>query len=384
MVCGKNLINNLLIIAGEESGDMHGASLIKELNKVNPGLTICGIGGDNMQKAGMELIYHNSKMAFLGFLEVLKHIPFIKKVQKNILQIVEEKNIKIAVLIDYPGFNLSIAKKLKKQGLKIIYYISPQIWAWGGGRINKIKKLVDKMIVVFPFEKELYNKSGIDSDFVGHPLINRINNYEFLSKEELFNNYKLEVNKEILLILPGSRKQEVHSIFPEVIHAAGMIAEKFSLQIVVACSAMIDEEIIRLYGNGINFKIIKDKTYELLKYSKFGIIKSGTSTLEAGLFGLPMVVVYKTSLITYLIGKSLVKLKNIGLVNIVSGEKVVPELIQNDVNSNKIYETVFCLLNDENKLELIKNKLSKIKTILGNKNASENAADIINKIISAG
>lgn len=375
--------NNLLIIAGEASGDMHGASLIKELKKINSGISFYGIGGDNMKNAGMELIYHNNKMAFLGFVEVIKHIPFIKKVQKDVLNTVKEKNIKTAVLIDYPGFNLSIAKKLKSAGLKIIYYISPQIWAWGGGRIKKIKKLVDKMIVLFPFEKEMYDKAGVNSEFVGHPLINRIDSYDFFSKEELINKYNLEKNKEILLILPGSRTQEVHSIFPEVIKAAELIAEKFDLQIVVACSSMIDEKIIKQYGKGINFKIIKDKTYELLKYSKFGIIKSGTSTLEAGLFGLPMVVVYKTSSITYLIGKSLVKLKNIGLVNIVSGEEVVPELIQYDVNKNKIYELVSSLLNDEKKVDLIKNKLSKVKAILGNKNASENAAKIINEMISA-
>lgn len=373
--------NNLLIIAGEASGDMHGASLINEIKKNNSHVSFYGIGGDNMKNAGMELIYHNDKMAFLGFVEVIKHIPFIKKVQKDVLNIAKEKNIKTAVLIDYPGFNLSIAKKLKSAGLKIIYYISPQIWAWGGGRINKIKKLVDKMIVLFPFEKEMYDKAGVNSEFVGHPLIKRIDSYNFISKEELINKYNLEKDKEIFLILPGSRTQEVHSIFPEVIKAAELISEKFNLQIVVACSSMIDEKIIKQYGKGINFKIIKDKTYELLKYSKFGIIKSGTSTLEAGLFELPMVVVYKTSSITYLIGKSLVKLKNIGLVNIVSGEEVVPELIQNDVNKNKIYELVSALLKDENKLELIKNKLSKIRTILGNKNASENAAKIISEMI---
>ena len=235
---------NLMIIAGEISGDLHGASLIKELKKLDPEINIFGIGGDKMQEAGMQLSYHINRMAFLGFAEVIRHIPFIKKVQKELLDLIKTENINTVVLIDYPGFNLSIAKKLKVLNVRIIYYISPQIWAWGGGRINKIKKLVNKMLVVFPFEEKLYSDHNINVEFVGHPLLERLKDYGFLSKEKLFEKYNLNKNKEILLILPGSREQEVKHIFPEVIKAAVKLAEEFNLQVVTACSSNIDKEYI--------------------------------------------------------------------------------------------------------------------------------------------
>ncbi|MGE5683458.1 MAG: lipid-A-disaccharide synthase, partial [Bacillota bacterium] len=205
----------LLIISGEASGDLHGASLIRELRSKDPSINICGIGGNKMQSAGMELLYHINQMAFLGFVEVIRHIPFIKKVQNNILQEVIKRQIKTVVLIDYPGFNLNIAKKLKNLDVKIIYYISPQIWAWGQKRINKIKRLVDKMIVILPFEEKFFRQAGVDVEYVGHPLLEQIENYKYLSREELFNKFSLEKDKEILLLLPGSRQQEVKRIFPE-------------------------------------------------------------------------------------------------------------------------------------------------------------------------
>jgi lipid-A-disaccharide synthase len=204
----------LLIIAGEESGDLIGAALIRDLMKLKSELNIIGIGGDRMRNEGMNIIHHINEMAFLGFAEVVKHIPFIRKVQADLTNVVVNKNIKNAVLIDYPGFNLSIAKKLKKIGTRIIYYVSPQLWAWGSGRMNKIKHLVDKMLVVFPFEEQLYNENGVDVSFVGHPIIERIDDYKFLSREEMFNRFQLNFSKDILLLMPGSRNQEVKKILP--------------------------------------------------------------------------------------------------------------------------------------------------------------------------
>ncbi|MHB1685982.1 MAG: lipid-A-disaccharide synthase [Ignavibacteriaceae bacterium] len=373
---------NIMIIAGEVSGDLHGASLIKELRKIDNGINIYGIGGDKMEAAGMKLIYHINKMAFLGFVEVVKHLPFIRKVQKDLIGLAKEKKIKNVVLIDYPGFNLSIAKKLKKLNVKIIYYISPQIWAWGAGRIKKIRKLVDKMIVVFPFEEKFYKESGVDVEFVGHPLLERISDYNFLTKDELYKKFDLEHGKEILLILPGSRQQEVEKIFPECIKAAERISEEFGMQIVVACSPNIDDKFFNGITNSKNFKVVKGFTYDLLKNSKTGIVKSGTSTLEAALIELPMVIVYKTSYLTYLIGRKLIKVENIGMANIVAGEKVVPELIQKDVSQEKIYTELKNILSDEKLYASIKNKLSEIKKRLGTKGASERAAQIIYRSIN--
>ena len=174
---------NILLIAGEASGDLHGSALIAELKKLDPSVNVYGIGGEKMKKAGMNILYPIDRLAFLGFTEVLKHLPFIKKVQREILTLVKEKGIKTAVLIDYPGFNLSIAKRLKKSGINIFYYISPQIWAWGAGRIKKIRSLINKMIVVFPFEEELYKRNNVNVEYVGHPLVERIDEYKLLSKE---------------------------------------------------------------------------------------------------------------------------------------------------------------------------------------------------------
>jgi len=377
---------NILMIAGEDSGDLHGASLIRELKKLDSSLKIFGVGGDKMQAEGMELIYHIDKMAFLGFIEVIKHLPFIKKVQRNLINEVKRRQVKEVVLIDYPGFNLNIAKKLKnlkpELKLKLIYYISPQVWAWGKGRVNKIRELFDKVLVVFPFEEKFFKGKNVDAEFVGHPLIQEISGYSFISRNLLNKKYNLDPVKEILLILPGSRKQEVKSIFPEAIKAASRLAVELDMQIVVACSSSIDEKVFYELTKEKNFKIIKDQTYDLLNLAKFGIVKSGTSTLEAGLLQLPMVIVYKTSKLTYTIGKLLVKIKNIGLANIVLDEQVIPELIQNDANADNIYNTALNILSDEDLINQMKNKLSKIKDILGNKNAPQNAAKIIYSLIN--
>jgi len=266
-----------MIITGEVSGDLIGASLISELKSINPHLEIVGIGGDKMSAEGMNLTYHSDQMAFLGFVEVVKHLPLIKKVQKNLIDVVKSENISCVVLIDYPGFNLSIAKKLKPLGVKVVYYVSPQIWAWAKGRVNKVKKYVDKMLVVFPFEVEFYKKENVNVEFVGHPLVERISNYKFLSKNELYDKFNLDPGKEILLIMPGSRKQEVKEIFPEVIKAAEKLAVQFNLQVVVARSKNIDENFFHSLSDNRNFIVVEGYNYELMKYSHFGIIKSGTS-----------------------------------------------------------------------------------------------------------
>lgn len=387
--------SSVLIIAGEASGDLHGASLIRELKKLNSSLKIFGIGGNKMQAEGMELIYHIDKMAFLGFVEVVKHLPFIKKVQNDLIAEIKKRKAKQVVLIDYPGFNLSLAKKLKKLKSKpgspvskldlepeLIYYITPQVWAWGKGRVNKIRELFKKVLVVFPFEEKFFKEKNVNAEYVGHPLISEINNYDFVARDFLNNKFNLDFAKDILLILPGSRKQEVKSIFPEAVKAASKIADDFEMQIVVACADNLDENIFYELTDLRNFKVIKNQTYDLLKNAKFGIVKSGTSTLEAGLMQLPMVIVYKTSWLTYAIGKSLVKINNIGMANIILDEHVVPELIQNEANTEKIYYEAKNILSDENLYENIKIKLGRIKGILGDKNAPMNAAKIIYSLIN--
>jgi len=367
-----------MIIAGEASGDLHGAGLIKQLKNINPEIKIFGIGGDKMINAGMDAQYHIKRMAFLGFIEVIRHLPFIKKVQKDLLEKIKKECIETIVLIDYPGFNLDIAKKLKSMGKRIIYYISPQVWAWGKGRVSKIKKLVDKMIVVFPFEEEFYKNYGIDVNYVGHPLIEQIDNYKFLTKNELYEKFGLDKEKGILLLLPGSRKHEIKKIFPDTIKAALKLGNDFNLQVVVACADNIDNNIFHKFYRNDSYKIIKGFTYDLYKYAYIGIIKSGTSTLEAGLFQLPFVVVYSTNELTYRIGKLLVQINNIAMANIILQENVVDELIQKDMNTEEIYKRCERLINDKMYYDSIKLKLGELKTKLGGIGASLKAAKIIN------
>lgn len=370
--------NKILIIAGEESGDLHGAALIKELRKIDNNIEIYGIGGDKMINVGMNSIFHINDMAFLGFTEVVKHIPFIRKVKKTLIEFVKKEQIKNIILIDYPGFNLSIAKSFSELGLNNIYYISPQIWAWGKGRIEKIKKIINRMIVFFPFEEKLYKSNNVEADFVGHPLVKSIDDYNFLSKSEIISKYSLKQEKEILLLLPGSRKQELDKILNDVLEGAEKLSNKYNFQIVVACADNIDEKYFNELKNKFNFYLVKGDTYNLMLNSKFAIVKSGTSTLEAGIIGIPFIVVYKTNYFTYLIGKILIKINNIALANIVAEKNIVKELIQNDVTPENIFNECNLILESEEKYRDLKNQLTQIKYKLNTEgNPSKKAAEII-------
>ncbi len=364
----------IFILAGEHSGDLHGSALIKKLKEKEPDIEVYGIGGEQMIKAGMRAIFHINELAFLGFTEVARHLPKIFAVRKATLRFIEENGIKTVLLIDYPGFNLNLAKKLKARGVKVLYYISPQLWAWGSSRAKKMKARIDKLFVVFPFETDFFARYGIKAEFVGHPLIERIENYKFERKEDFLNRYGLEAGKKILLLMPGSRKHEVRLILPEMYKAAKRLAKKFDLQIAISASQNIDEEYYRLFAEP-QARIITGKAYELFKYSKFGLIKSGTSTLEAALFGLPFIVLYKTGRLTYAIGKALVKIETIALANIVAGEKIVEELIQAEANEEKIYETASKILSDESRISEIKEKLSRTKAKLSASSAQSDLAE---------
>lgn len=371
------MANDILIVAGEPSGDLHASALMKEINKLSSEIKFLGIGGNYMKAEGLNILYHIEKLSFLGFTEVLRHIPFIRKVQNEIITLVKERNIRFAILIDYPGFNLNLAKKLSRLNVKIFYYISPQVWAWGEKRIEKIKNLVSKMIVVFPFEEEMYKKHGVDAVFVGHPLIERLEQYNYLTKEELYNKLQLEPKKEILLVLPGSRKHEVKKIFPITMNAAEKLSDKYQMQVIVCAAENISESFLKSVYANREFKIVKGYNYDLMKYAKFAIVKSGTSTLETALFSIPMLIVYKTTFLTYIIGKSLVKIKNIGMVNILAGKTIVPEFIQKNATVEKLFNAGDKILGNSEGYKKIKNELELIREKLGEKKASVKCAEII-------
>lgn len=380
----ETMEKKLLVVAGEVSGDLHGSALLEALHKNEPGLAFFGIGGDGMIKAGLNAAYHINNMAFLGIVEVIRHLPFIRKVQKDLLAIIDREEIKTAVLIDYPGFNLNLARKLHKRGIRVIYYISPQIWAWGSHRVKKIRKYVDTMLTVFPFEKEFYRKNGVDAEFVGHPLIERLERKEEMTDEMFYNMYPLKQEDSILLVLPGSRTHEVENIFPPAIEAAAELADKYGMQIVVAAASTISDEVFEPFKEKTDFFLYRGDTFEIMKRASFGLIKSGTSTIEATVSSLPMVILYKTNPLTYRIGKMLVNVKNLGMVNILAGKTIAPELIQGDLTAENIVGTVSGLLDNPGSIAGIKETLEQISGSLGKLRPSEEASRIILALLKEG
>ncbi|KAB2907817.1 MAG: lipid-A-disaccharide synthase [Ignavibacteriales bacterium] len=369
--------NSILIIAGEASGDMHGAALVRALREKEPKLELFGIGGDKMAAEGFELIYRIEQMAFLGFTEVVKHLPFILKVQKTLLNEAVKRKIKKVVLIDYPGFNLKIAAEFKKLGIKVVYYIAPQVWAWGQHRVKKLKERTDIVLSVFPFEEKFFRERGVNVRFTGNPLAERIEAHNFLQEEEFRKKWGIEPEKKILAILPGSRKHEVEMILNPALDAAKILEKEFGFQTVVGCADTIDLGLLQQLHPAGGFTAVKGDQFELKKYASFGVVKSGTSTMEAALLEMPMVIVYKTSGLTYQIGKKLIKIGNLGMVNIIAGETIAPELIQNDVTGEKIANKVREVLSTPELMEKQKTGFRRIKENLGEHKASATAAEII-------
>lgn len=365
-----------MLIAGETSGDIHGAGVVRELKKLNPSIEIFGIGGEKMQSEGMQLVYHVRELSFMGFLEVIKHLPLIRSVEKTLEQLLKHKKPDAVLLIDYPGFNLRFARKVKKYGIKVFYYISPQIWAWKKNRIKKIKTFVNKMFVVFPFEKNIYEKANVPVEFVGHPLLEEIQ-IEF-SKEQFCKRYDIAPTKKILAVLPGSRKQEIEKLFSVMVRAANEIKKYEEIEIAVGVSPTISLEFYEKHlPPNIEVKFVEHATHEFMKYAHCAIVTSGTATLETALLETPMVIVYKTSLFTYLLAKNFLQIKNIGLANIVAEKTIVPELIQSQVTVENIANAFNNVIFSEEKYKKIKQELSVVKEKLGTRGASERVAKAI-------
>jgi lipid-A-disaccharide synthase len=376
--------NTVLIIAGEASGDMHGASLVRALKKKRPDLVFCGIGGDRMSEAGVRLVRHVSEMAFLGFFEVVKHLPFISGVLAEVRNLMESLNPKLLILIDYPGFNLKIAKEAKKRGIPVVYYISPQVWAWGKGRVKKIAKRVDLMLVIFDFEEPIYKKAGMDVAFVGHPLKDAVR--PAVSRNDFFRGAGLDPRRPLLGLLPGSRKQEVRLLLPEMVKAFGLLRRDIpGLQAVVAVAPTLSDQVLSAcLSEAEGIRPVRERTYEAMAYSDAALVASGTATLETALSGTPMLILYKMSSGSFFLGKLLVRMENIGLVNIVAGKRIVPELLQKNVTPEKIRDAALPLLTDP---ELRKEIIGNLKTVsrrLGRSGATERAADRIVEFLSSG
>ncbi|MBI4418709.1 MAG: lipid-A-disaccharide synthase [Ignavibacteriales bacterium] len=367
------MVNRVMVIAGEASGDLHGSGLVRELRRKNPSIDVFGVGGDRMKQEGMTVVYHVRELGFMGFVEVVKHLPFIKVMEHTLEQIVKFKKPEVLVLIDYPGFNLRFARRIRRYGMKIVYYISPQVWAWHASRIRKIKALVDKMLVVFPFEKDLYEREGVSTEFVGHPLLEVLEPH--FERKHFCKRYGIDPAKEILGLVPGSRRQEIERIFPVMLEAGRRTARERGMEIVVAVAPTLDEEYFRTMYPVEGVHLVQGATYDVMAHSAFAMVTSGTATLETACFGTPMMVVYKTSWLTYLIGRLLVRVNTIGLVNIVAGRTIVPEFIQHRATVAALAGKAREILGDTKQLHLMRSSLLSLRERLGKPGASRRAAE---------
>lgn len=375
----------VLIVAGETSGDKHAAHLVESMKKKED-VRVIGIGGDKMRAAGVELLHHVREMSVMGFSEIIVKFPFFRKVRRDLLIAIQKEKPSAVILVDYPGFNLRFAELAKKNGLKVIYFISPQIWAWGKSRIKKIRRTVDLMLTIFKFEEEMYRSEEVDAHFVGHPLLDEIK-IPTETEVKTFRGSYSNKSVKILALLPGSRLQEINRILPTMLESVEALKKEFSkenvvLEAVVGCAPGIDQIVYEEIMDKVGIEVhLSDEVELLMSSSDAGMVTSGTATLESALHNLPILVVYKTSALTYLIGRLLIRLNLISLVNIVAGEKIVEELVQNDFNPHRAALIMKKILMDGNVADQIRQKYAKLRKVLGVAGASDRAAELVLRAI---
>lgn len=369
------------IIAGEASGDLHASNLIKQIKLRDANAEFRGWGGDLMKTQEVDLVMHYKDIAFMGFVEVLIHIRKILKAIKFCKHDILQYKPDAVILVDYPGFNLRIAEFVKNAGIKVIYYISPQIWAWKQSRVKKIKAFVDKMLVILPFEKDFYAGHDYTVDFVGHPLLDAIEekkqqteNIDFIAKNKL-------TPKPVIAILPGSRRQEIGIMLPIMLQTIPQFSD---YQFVVAGVNSIGKEFYAKLMGSIDIPIVYNQTYDLLTNAKAALVTSGTATLETALFQVPEVVCYKANYISYRLAKYFIKIKYISLVNLIMDKPVVKELIQHELNKNNLVQELQKLLMEANCRNSMLNEFQILKEKLGGAGASKRAAEVIFVFLNTG
>ena len=369
------------IIAGEQSGDLHGSNLVKGLKAADSKAEIVCWGGDLMEAAGAKLLVHYRKMAFMGFIEVIKNLGAISKNLTLCKQQIDDHKPDVVVLIDYPGFNMRIAEYAKNAGYKTFWYISPKLWAWNEGRVKKVKKFVDRMFIIFPFEVDFYKKHDIIVEYMGNPLVDETESRiaSFSSKSDICKNLGIE-NKPVIALLAGSRKHEIELILPEMLKVVHHFPE---YQFVLAGVKNIQEEMyMKIIGNEL-VKLIKEKTYEILYIAEAALVTSGTATLEAALHGTPQVVCYKGDFISALIARIVVKVKYISLVNLIMDTEVVRELLQYDLREKTILNELKAVLPGGSKREKILSAYKDLKQRLGPAGASGRIAGEMVEVLRA-
>jgi lipid-A-disaccharide synthase len=375
----------IFISAGEASGDAHGAGVIKALRERFADADFFGIGGEKMAAAGLEQLEHSRRLAFMGFAEVVRHLPFIAKLRAKVLREIIRRKPDLLILIDYPGFHFSLLRKVKQLNLprppKILYYISPQVWAWKAGRARELAGLVDHIAVIFPFETKIYDDVGLPCTFVGHPLLDEIE--PIPPRGEFLKSLGIEADDRVVAILPGSRKQEVRRHLPVMIQAAAIV-QRFmpGVRFILAQSSTLPEQFYKNFALGVSIIPVRGQTHALLSHANASWIKSGSSTIEAAYFGHPFVVLYKTSALTYWLGKRLVKVPFVAMANLLADGQAVPELLQNNVTAEQLAGEILPFLKTPKAIESCRNKLKGVREKLGTPGAGARVADIAVELIA--
>ena len=373
----------IMIIAGEASGEMHGAGVVAELKSRCPEIDVFGVGGERMERAGCELIYPVERFSVMGLTEVVRYLPFIRGALRRLDGLLESRRPDLVILIDYPDFNLRLARKARKRGIPVLYYISPQVWAWRPRRIHAIVRNVDCMAVVFPFEVELYEKAGGKVVFVGHPLLEVLESRQ--TRTEFCEAAGLDPDRPIIGMLPGSRVMEVERMLPamagtlknvrqELPGTQGVIGlaptvPRTGLAACLAGNAALEEDAGRV-------PVVEGSTYEVMRHADLLLVTSGTATLESACFGTPMLVLYRMSRLSWWIARHLVSIPDIGLVNVVAGRRIAPEFLQDAVNPETLSPVVLELLKDTDKRQAMARELREVRTRLGTPGASSRVADL--------
>ncbi|MEA1964965.1 MAG: lipid-A-disaccharide synthase [Candidatus Aerophobetes bacterium] len=373
----------ILISATEVSGDIHAANLVKAIKRINPYVKFVGIGGERMQRAGVDVRSFTVHLGTIGLLEGVKYYPSFLKIRSMMKKILSKERPSLLILIDSRDFNLSIARISKKFGIPTVYYVAPPIWAWPDRKGKRVARELERVIAIFPFEAEIYRECGARVSFVGHPFLDIAR--PTMSKEESFRKFNLNSRGFIIGLLPGSREQEINSLLPLMLTTAGKVSRRLkNIQFLLPLpSSVFKDKIMRMVNKSeVPVKIVTDGVYDMMNVSHLLIISSGTATLEASCLGTPMIIVYKTFLSTWLIGKILVKLPYIGLPNILANKMIVPELLQFQAKPDRLSNLVLELVNHPQKLGKMRMELKKVVKKLGRPGVIDRAAKVVLEVVS--
>ncbi len=364
-----------MIITGEVSGDIYGGLLAAEMLKLDPGLELSGVGSEKMHEAGVNLFLDSNELSVMGIWEAVARLHKLRKALRSLQARIRTQRPDLLILIDYPGMNLRLAKFAHRIGIKVMYYVSPQVWAWGRSRVKAIRDNVDKMAVILPFETGIYEAEGVDVSYVGHPLIDIVR--ADIDEQDFRRRMGLEPGRRLITLLPGSRDQEIRNHTRPLVETARILSARFPEAdfVLVTLPAFVDMVRGEAASVGGDFiRITSERRYESLKYSDLALTCSGTATLEAALLETPMIVIYKLAFFSWMLGRLIVKVPHVSLTNLVAGERLVPEFLQGDVDPVRLAEEAARILGDEDRRSKMVEELAKIRVKLGGGGASERAA----------